>query len=246
MPDNKSQEEIGFNWDTIDRLLQLGIAVAIAAVAFSLSRDRILDLWPLSNSPIYYSKLLGVVLLIVIVSLLFRWILAVMGEIRMLRWYMSDRIRPQPIQSSVWTVLFSVFLGVMASFSHNITLCSAAFAVYSLGDVWGQKIRNSQLINAFANMDPDKCENSQKKNLNAIKRYYLERPQIERSVTLMFFSFVGLLFAEASCFQSETIAGAWLKCSAYAVVIVNITIGELVIFRWRRLRDEVLGQMWSF
>ena len=245
MSDNNSQNEVEFNWNLIDHLFQLGVALVFFTVVFAFSRERIKDLWPPSNSPIYYSKLLGVVLLVVIVLLVLRWILSVMGEIRMLKWYMKDSIKSQPIKAYLWTILFSIFLGTMACFSSNITVCSAAFAIYSCFDVWGQKIRNTQLAKGLVSMDADERKDKEKE-LNVIKCYYLEKPQIERSVTLMFFSFVGLLFAQASLFQSEATIKAWLECAAFVVVIANITVGELIIFRWRRARDKDLDKVWSF
>jgi len=82
--------------------------------------------------------------------------------------------------------------------------------------------------------------------LQAIEHYYVELPQMERSATIMFFSFTALSLALAGNASQSAAVTAWLHAAAYALVITNIMISEVVIWRWRKTRDAVLGETYSF
>jgi hypothetical protein len=80
----------------------------------------------------------------------------------------------------------------------------------------------------------------------AIEQYYLDMPQMERAATIMFFSFVALSMALAGNASQSLATTEWLRAAAYLVVIANIAISEVVIWRWRKTRDDVLGEKYSF
>ena len=234
-------------WSLMDRLFQLGCAIILSSALLAFSKERLLKLLSPALSRQYLLDLLGMALLITVVILVFRWIFAVFGEMRLLREYFPERIRPQPGQVYVWTVLFSILLGALGSLTGNIIAFSAVFAVYSLGDMWGQKLRDMQLKDAFretADEGPDDHVRLSKRQV--IERYYLDRPQMERSATIMFFSFVALSLALAGNASQPVATTEWLHVAAYAVIVANIVISEAVIWRWRKTRDAVLGEKYSF
>jgi len=227
------------HWKKLELCFNIGFAVILTTVLTAFAKDRFVSLWPVDLSPSYCSKFLGVILLIEIIVLLFLWTFAVWNEMNILKKYFFKYIPQQPYQVAVWTVMFCLVLGLLGKFSDRIVVCSAIFAIYGLGDIWGQKIRNNQLKDVLRKMGKDKYEETP---TQVIKSFYLERPQLERSASIMFFSFVGLMLAQASLFNESTLKGKWLECSAYLVVILNIAIGEIVIYRWRRQRDKILKQ----
>jgi len=242
---NQNRKDIANRWKFLEWLFALGVAIVIATGVFVVSRAKFAKLWPPTPDPLYYSDVLGILLLVEIVILIFRWVLAVRGEMRMLERYLGDFLASLPIQIYVWTIIFSILLGTLGYLSGNILACSAIFVAYSLGDIWGHRIRNNQIKRALGQTDKASFD-SQASGWKAIEHFYLERPQLERSATMMFFSFVALLLAQASRFTSSTPNGPWLGCAAYVVLILNIAVTEYVIYKWRRWRDRDLGESYSY
>jgi hypothetical protein len=191
--------------------------------------------------------MLATALLITVIVLVFRWIFAVSGEMRLLRAYLHEYVQPVPGQVYLWTILFSTLLGVLGSTTDNIIAFSAILAVYSGCDIWGQRLRDMQLKEAFRRMSREGSgDATMTSKRQAIENYYLDRPQIERSATIMFFTFVSLSLALSGNASQSVEVKEWLHIAAYALVIMNIAISEVVIWRWRKTRDVVLGDKYSF
>ncbi len=233
-------------WSSIDRLFQLGCGIIVSSAILVISRDRLLQLLSPTLSRQYLLYLLGTLLLIVVVILVFRWIFAVSGEMRLLQDYFREYIQPQPGQVYTWTVIFSILLGTLGSLTDNIIAFSATFAVYSLGDMWGQKLRDTQLKDGFRKIPDKGLDDKLRCKHKAIEHYYLERPQMERSATIMFFAFVSLSLALIGNASQSVVTTERLHVAAYSVIIANIVISEVVIWRWRKDRDTVLGERYSF
>lgn len=245
--DNLPETDAPEQWPVLDRWFQIGCAIILSSGILAFARERLLKLLSPTLSDQYLLDLLGIVLLITVVILVFRWIFAVYGEMRLLREYFRKRIRPQPSQVYVWTIFFSILLGALGYLTGNIIAFSAIFAVYSLGDIWGQHIRDKQLKEAFRQpTDEDSDDHAPPSKRQTIEHYYLDRPQMERSATIMFFSFVALSLALAGSASQSVAVTERLHAAAYAVIIANIVISEVVIWRWRKIRDAVLGEKYSF
>lgn len=244
--DNLAASRSTARWSWMDRLFQIACAIILGSALLAFSKDRLLKLFLPALNRQYILDLLGILLLIAVVTLVFRWIFAVGGEMRLLREHFPEQIGPQPGQLYIWTALFSILLGALGSLTGNIIAFSAIFAVYSLGDMWGQKLRDMQLKQAFrqttAGVPEDPTIHSKRQ---AIEDYYLEKPQMERSATIMFFSFTALSLALAGNASQSPAVTEWLYAAAYVVVIANIVISEVVIWRWRKTRDAVLGETYS-
>lgn len=234
-------------WGEIEKTFQIACAVIVTAAgaAFAISNDRFKNLRAPSLTATYSLEVLKVLLLITIAGLVFRWIFAVSGEMRLLREYFPNQIRPQPGQVYVWTVIFSVLLGTLFALTGNIIAFSAVFAVYSVGDMWGQKIRDAQLKPGFHEARDEVIDDDLRARRAVIESYYLTRPQIERAATIMFFSFVALSLALAGNGASTDIRNR-VHVASYAIVIINVLVSEIVIGRWRRQRDLQLHDRYSF
>jgi hypothetical protein len=240
----REQSGIPGRWQHLRWLFQFAIGLIAVTGIVGFTGTRLLAMWPPEAKAEYLVRLLGVLLLCVIVLLIFRWIFAVAGEMRMLETYFRDYIPPQPGKVHMWTVLFAVLLGVMGYYADRIEVFASLFVLYNLGDLWAHALRDKQLKSVLrhiaAQPDPD-----QSKPRAAILQYYLDRPQVHRSATMMFFTFIALLLAQASLLCGEVAARPWLQVGAYGVIIINITISEIVIARWRRARDADLEDRYS-
>lgn len=231
----------------MDRLFELGCGLVVSSALLSFSRERLMKLLSPTLSCQYLLDLLGIILLITVIILVFRWVFAVFGELRLLRDYFHEYIRPQPGQIYVWSIMFSVLLGALGSLTGNIIAFSTIVAVYSVGDIWGQRLRNMELKAGWRQIMAEGTNDSVLlSKWQAIERFYLERPQTERSATIMFFSFVALSLALIGNASQSIETKEWLDAAAYAVIITNIVISELVIWHWRKTRDAVLGDKYSF
>ena len=104
----------------------------------------------------------------------------------------------------------------------------------NLLDIWGHRIRNAVIGEG---LDNESLPDSKKIIANVIKQYYFEKPQLERSVTIMFFSFVSLILSVSSKIPLGEYTEKILSSSAYCVMLANIIISEIVIIKWRRQRD---------
>lgn len=245
--DNLTEPRATAIWSLVDRLFQFACAIILSSALVAFSKGRLLELFSPSLDREYVLNLFAVLLLITVVILVFRWIFAVLGEMRLLREYFPEQIKPPRSQVYVWTVIFSILLGALGSLTGNIIAFSAIFAVYSLGDMWGQKLRDMQLKPAFRQTTGEGSEDlTPQSKRRAIEHYYVERPQMERSATIMFFSFTALSLALAGNASQSSAVTEWLHAAAYALVIANIVISEVVIWRWRKARDAVLGETYSF
>lgn len=121
------------------------------------------------------------------------------------------------------------------------------FAVYSLGDIWGQRLRNEQIRPAFQKAREEALQHPEVlARIAAVERYYFEKPQLERSATIMFFSFSSLALALVGKTSVAPFTADLLLVIAYLLIIANIVVSEVVIWSWRKERDRVLGETYSF
>jgi hypothetical protein len=232
-------------WKTLDRYFNVAWALIVAVGVSVFSKDRLDQLWPISVSPEYLASVLGLVLLSTTVILVFRYVFAVGGEMQMLRVHLTEHVPPPPYQVFFFTIAFSILLGFLAYFSNKIIVFTILFVIYNLGDLWGQAMRDKALKEALSTAKTRQVDQTHHQVLIAIERYYMERPQVHRTTTIMFFSFVALVLSILSSEQRWGSIGPWLECMAYAVMVLNIVISEYVIFRWRCDRNNVLGERYS-
>lgn len=232
-------------WSDLDVIFRFSCMIIIGSALLALSKDRFIELWPFEPSREYVLKVERVVLLLVVVSLVFRWLRAVSGEMRMLREYFREYIPSKPGQVFVWTILFSILLGGLGSLTDNITAFCAVFAVYSVGDIWGQHIRDRLLKVGFQSAKAKKVSDAIQRKRKAIENFYFEMPQMQRSATIMFFSFIALCMSLVGLGSTSTETKEWFDAIAYGIVIMNIVVSEGIIWHWRKTRDDILGERYS-
>lgn len=234
-------------WSQLDWLFQLACKILVGGTLLVFLKDRLPKLLLPTLSHEYLTYVLATALLITVLVLVFRWIFAVAGEMRLLRVYLHEYVQQVPGQVYLWTILFSILLGTLGSITDNIIAFSAILAVYSVFDIWGQWLRDLQLKEAFRQIAREGSSDATiSSKRQAIEKYYLDKPQMQRSATIMFFTFASLSLALAGNASHSVETKEWLHMAAYAIVIANIAISEVVIWRWRKTRDDVLGEKFSF
>jgi hypothetical protein len=233
-------------WKQAESLLQLGQGLVRAVALLGLNRHCFHGLVSVSFTPGYLVLALSAVVLAIVLGLCFKWVLAIHGELRMLKEHLAEYIEPIDGSAAVFAVMFSILLGLLGWLTDEPVAFSLVLAVYSAGDIWGQTLRDRQLKTAFqaaASKDP---EGQLAAGRAAVESYYLGKPHIPRSATVMFFSFA----ASTLAFQGETATSAeaqlWWRAAAYAVIALNLVGNEVVLWRWRRERDAVLGDRYSY
>jgi len=247
MPQEEGKDSVDFTgrWESLEFYLNIAVALIVAVGVSVFSKNRWDQLWPISLSPEYLSSVLGLVLLATTVFLVFLYVFAVRCEMKMLKVHLTEHVPSPTPQVFFFTIAFSIILGLLAYFSNKITVFTILFVIYNLGDLWGQAMRDKAIKAALAAAKTQPTGQTRHKVLTAIERYYVERPQVHRTTTIMFFSFVALILSILGREQSLGSIGPWLECVAYAVMVLNIVISEYVIFRWRRESDKVLGERYS-
>jgi hypothetical protein len=243
---NDTADTAASRWYKVKWLFQVACFIAATTIVLALSKDRLLKLFPPMLTREYLIYVLENTLLITVIILILLWVFAVNGEMEMLQKYFREYIRSQPRQVSVYAILFSFLLGVLGWAADNIIAFSLIFAVYAVGDMWGQWLRNRQLKEALRQIAREGSDNETlTSKRQAIERYYLERPQMERSATVMFFAFVALSLALVGNASNSIETKDWLHAAAYVIIIADVAISEIVIWRWRKIRDAVLDGSYS-
>ena len=87
-------------------------------------------------------------------------------------------------------------------------------------------------------------DEKQMENLQAIESYYI-KPHLQRSATVMFFSFITLISGLFAQFYSHPKYDKIFSSLAYGIMSFNIIISELIINQWRKTRDRTLGDNYS-
>jgi hypothetical protein len=223
------------------------LGLLATSAILSWARERFAVLWPIELSQTYVQNALGVALLLVVIFLIFRWIFAVRGEMRMLEEHLGDLIETQPYQLYAWTVVIAVVLGTLGYLSSSPALFNGVFVGYTLVNMWGMKLLEDQLRSVLHKASIEEIPLQPKGSpREIIAHFYLHRPQFQRVATIMFLGFVALAMAEAAALRPDLRYAPVLTCSAYGLTIANVLGSEFVIYRWRKARDRTLGENYSF
>jgi hypothetical protein len=211
--------------------LVLGLSVAIAFAL--LSRDRFIQLYQ-SNPPI--AALSTALALVTFASMVAYW-RAVTDELDLLNDAFDDeRLGLNHIKGPTLTigVGLGVMYGIEIAFSTNILLYAAALVVYQLLDIAGQSTVNRNVARMYRTRQ-FKTQYGEAR-ATVLFDYYLERPLLLRCSGLLFLYFTALALAIAGFFSTDD----RFSYAAYALIIVSIPAGELVIYSWRQKRDRAL------
>lgn len=228
------------------RQRSLGVAVIFTVVAFSLGNERFTNAFTAEGLASFPLGQLPLLLFIETVMLIFLWMRATSGEYQMLRDHAQEFIPPLPSSSLPIIVGLALLVGLMTYFTKNIVVYSAIMACFKLSETWGIWLLHTKIKIGIADgRKTAPAEDERREAWNTIEQYYFERPQIQSAITVMFFAFVSLTLGLASRLPSQQPVSDQLLAASYTIMIVNIAVAEIVYARWRRRRDQSLGETYQ-
>lgn len=177
----------------------------------------------------------GIVLFLGLAVLACRWVNATSNEMEL--WI--DELRNPMTKKQVQGAMFglAIVLGSLLALAHNIICVSAFMAGYFLVNYWTQWLSNEHFRRALERTRESPLESTNFKVLDVMEEYWLARPQMGRIATMMFFALLAFSLAVAGWAQQEPQRTRFYFAS-YVLLFLDILVGEIVMFIWRRDRDS--------
>ena len=177
----------------------------------------------------------GIILFGGLAVLAYRWVHATSNEMEM--WI--DELRNPMTKKQVQGAMFglAIVLGSLLALAHNIPYLSALMAVYFLVNYWTQWLSNKHFGQALERTRKSPLSTTNFKVLDVMEEYWLARPQMGRIATMMFFALLAFSLALAGWAQQEPQKTRFYLAS-YVLLFLDILVGEIVMFVWRRDRDS--------
>ena len=172
------------------------------------------------------------------VLLFTRYLTACHHELSLLEEYLGASSAPRVDPGVYYNVfLLAVVFGVLIAMSHLIMVYSALIIIFNLADLWGGWQGEQKIKPLFEKKLSQHLAPTERKIIEIIRYYYLGNPTLERVATVMFVNFIACSSALVAHFTGIL----WWRDLAYLIVILNICVGELVMYRWRRRRDRMIA-----
>ncbi len=112
---------------------------------------------------------------------------------------------------------------------------------FMLVNYWTQFISNEHFERALKKTRGQDIEGKKREILDVLEEYWLRRPQLARITTLMYCSMAAFAISLASEFgASLPFSQRNVEVGVYGLMFVNIMSGQVVIWRWRHIRDKKL------
>lgn len=209
----------------------------IFGISLVIKSDEFVAMWTYDPEIGITQMLLQIVLFLTVLSLVLRWIAATAHEFNLwLEWLEFVFLRSQ-----IYMAMFglAVALGLMLILVYDLTAFTGFFSAYLLLNYWTQWISNEHFARALKHTE----RTSQNKAVLAVmEHYWLKLPQLARIATMMFASLAAFSLAVASRLACQ-VQQELYRNFAYAVIILDIGIGETVISVWRHRRDSRLQEL---
>lgn len=177
----------------------------------------------------------GIVLFVGLSVLAYRWVYATNEEMELWIDELHNPMTKKQVQGAMFGL--AVVLGTLMALAHNIACVSGLMAVYFLVNYWTQWLSNEHFRRALERTRQSPLSTTNFKVLDIMEEYWLARPQMARITTMMFFASLAFSLALAGWAQQEPQRSRFYLAS-YAFLFLDILVGEIVIFLWRRDRDN--------
>jgi hypothetical protein len=176
-----------------------------------------------------------------LLALSFCWILATGHELELWIKWLNNPIGKQEVRLAI--IGLSLVLGGLLAFvmACNVVFVSGFLTVYLLVNYWTQWLSDEQFEHALQRTREGSLTRTRTRVLSVMEEYWVKRPQLARITTLMFVACMAYSLAFAGFFQEEPLKHG-LYLTSYCVLLLDIFIGEIVIFRWRFKRDRNIIQ----
>jgi hypothetical protein len=203
--------------------------------------------------PFSMSHLLFLILFAMQALFIVLWVWVTENELRLLAQWLDplDYEPPSGQTQMIESVGIAIFLVAMLVATRNPLWYGAMFLLYSTLDFIGVRYFNAELrkaingseahLKAVENSMNSDIASTYRSALDVIEWYWLKlrRPRALRQAFLLTFGVVGFLLA----IGWKTYANDRLKSAAYLVFIFNLFVSEVVIWRWREVRDGSLHNL---
>ena len=177
----------------------------------------------------------------------FLWIWATQKELDLLfNWLDPKRyVPPSSIKETLLIVWFGIVLSALLFAARDPLLYGVIFSVYSIilipASIYLTKeitkaieYSNSRIEDDMASSELEKKTKLYRAGVDVLKEYFLDRPVIRRLLAISTASITGVLVAIYWKISGSKTAGV----TAYSVFLVTIAVSEIVIARWRCIRED--------
>lgn len=177
----------------------------------------------------------GIVLFVGLAVLAYRWVHATNEEMELWINELRNPMTKKQVQGAMFGL--AIVLGTLLALAHNIECVSGLMAVYFLVNYWTGWLSNEHFRRALKRTRMSPLSTTNFKVLDIMEEYWLARPQMARIATMMFFASLAFSLALAGWAQQEPQRTRFYLAS-YALLFLDILVGEIVMFVWRHNRDN--------
>jgi hypothetical protein len=178
-------------------------------------------------------------LFLVLGGLAIRWVRATHHELNLWKQWLDNPAIKGEVYATI--VFLSLTLGVCLAYFYNTVLITLIFTAFLLLNYWGQWLSNDHIRRSLLQTRERQKSETHQAVLGVLERYWLQRPQLARITTLMFFSSVAFSIALAGAVQSGP-GKQRFQLLASSILTVNILFGEIIIGWWRHRREQDIAQ----
>lgn len=242
----KTQTRLISRWEQVKRLWDLGVALVFAIAVICLEKGRLVAAFTPKGFSEFPVAQMSTLLFVETLVLLFLWIKSTSSEYQILRDHFSEFIPPIPGSSFPIVIGLAVLLGLLCYFSDTIVIYAAIFAFFNLFMIWGMWVRDSKLrevIDQARRTVPTGDE--RREAWTVIENYYLKLPQVQLSITTLFFSFVALILGLSGELLARQPLATELLTAGYIVMVAIIAVQEVIYGLWRRKRNCALPERYT-
>lgn len=172
----------------------------------------------------------AVLLAIFSFGLLILYVIATHHELNLLNDYLGEDDIPRIMPKTYLVALgLAILFGALMSVTEKLLIYSIIMVSYNLFDFWG----NWQVAKYIKLPLEKKLKASQDQELSqalqTIIDFYFGNPTLPRIVTIMFVNWIVVCLTLAYFYTNNEV----LRNGGYALILVNIAVGEIVVHRWR-------------
>ncbi len=230
-------------WKLLNRIYIFGlfIILSLGIVGYILNKIPLM----LRQNPTQLNAILvlSILLMLAVVFLALHWLAAVQKEILVYKNFFHEFIPKVPLAVLVPLVILMAFsLSLLCYISDNLIWFAIVLIIYKTAEIIGFQILKARLFKPSLIVNNKvQASDGRWQYWKIIIDYYLEKPHIKRSFVIILLALVSLAISLISkyliSYANIAFAG---NIIAYAIMIANIIMAELVLIQWKKSRDEEL------
>jgi hypothetical protein len=226
-----------FNIEAVRRaqFMSYVLIFSILLGSVALRREEFLSMWKIPSSTTALSSFLArIFLFMVTLWLILKWIAATAHEFNL--WV--EHLDYIFIRAQVYFAMVGLAfgLGLMLVLIYDVTIFAVYFTAFGTFSMWTQWLANDHFRRALRKT---RVTNENRAILEILESYWLKKPQLRRASLLAVSSAAASGIALVGTARNDE----WkepLHLLAESVLILTIIWGEIVIARWRAIRDHRL------